>query len=119
MRSTEERVAAVKERIARQAREKALRRSRVLALASVAAALSIIVGMSFYMPGLSVKLEESDYAKFQTTASIFGDSSALGYVVIGLLAFILGVCVTVLCFRLRLLQHQGNESESRREDGDG
>ena len=119
MRSTEERVAAVKERIARQAREKALRRSRILALTSVAAALAVIVGMSFFMPGLSEKIAESDYAQFQTTASIFGDSSALGYVVIGLLAFILGVCVTVLCFRLRLLQHQGNESESRREDGDG
>ena len=46
--------------------------------------------------------------------SIFHDGAALGYIVIGLLAFLLGVCVTVRCFRLRQMNReddQNNESE--------
>ena len=38
------------------------------------------------------------------------------YIVIGLLAFLLGVCVTVLCFRLRQMHRedgQNKESEGR------
>ena len=38
---------------------------------------------------------------------MFGGSATLGYIVIGLLAFVLGVCVTILCFRIRLLNKEG------------
>lgn len=50
-------------------------------------------------------------ATYQTTASIFADSAAGGYVLLALLAFALGVCVTVLCFRLRVF-HEENEEDS-------
>ena len=56
----------------------------------------------------------SDYSGFATAASIFHSGAALGYIVIALLAFLLGVCVTVLCFRLRQMNRedgQGRESE--------
>ena len=43
---------------------------------------------------------------------MFGGGSALGYIAIGLLAFLLGVCVTVLCFRLRRMERE-TESEER------
>ena len=37
----------------------------------------------------------------------------MGYIVIGLLAFLLGVCVTVLCFRLRQMSREdGQDKES-------
>ena len=51
----------------------------------------------------------------ETAASIFHSGAALGYIVIGLLAFLLGVCVTILCFRLRQMNHedrQDKESEN-------
>lgn len=46
-------------------------------------------------------------------ASIFSGRS-LGYLVVGLLAFALGVCVTVLCVRLR--GHEGDSADEERYD---
>ena len=40
---------------------------------------------------------------------------ALGYIVIGILAFLLGVCVTILCFRVRQLER---EDERDAESGE-
>ncbi len=34
-------------------------------------------------------------------AGLFAENGAFGYLVIGIVAFVLGVSVTVLCFRLR------------------
>ena len=39
----------------------------------------------------------------------------LGYIVIGLLAFLLGVCVTVLCFRLRQMSRE--DGQDRKSEG--
>ena len=47
-------------------------------------------------------------------ASMIGSHAALGYIVMGLLAFLLGVCVTVLLYRLR----RRNERRSREEKED-
>ena len=46
-------------------------------------------------------------------ASVFSGRS-LGYLVVGLLAFALGVCVTVLCVRLR--GHEGDSADEERYD---
>ncbi len=115
MRSNEERVAAVKRRVARIERRKRQRRNRIVALSSVAACLVGIVGAAFAMPGISEKLIALDYAGYETAASIFGGSAAAGYIVIGLLAFVLGVCVTVLCFKRKAFR----EKDGKTEDGDG
>ena len=119
MRSHEERVAETKRRIAKMEREKRLRRNTVTAASAVAACLALIVGVSFVMPDIAVKTQTGGYAGFETAASIFHGGAALGYIVIGLLAFLLGVCVTVLCFRLRQMNRddtQDKESEERGVD---
>ena len=56
---------------------------------------------------------------FETAATMFGGSAALGYIVIGLLAFVLGVCVTILCFRIRLLNKEEQTEEQKGDNGDG
>ena len=118
MRSHEERVAEVKRRIAKMEREKRLRRNTITAASAVAACLALIVGVSFVMPDIAVKIQTGGYAGFETAASMYGGSAALGYIVIGLLAFLLGVCVTVLCFRLRQMSREdGQDRES--EDAHG
>ena len=71
MRSHEERVAAVKQRVAQIERQKRQRRNRLLALSS-AACLAVIVGVSFAMPGISEKLVAGNYTEYETAASIFG-----------------------------------------------
>ena len=114
MRSHEERVAETKRRIAKIEREKRLRRDKITMISAVAACLALLVGVSLAMPGIAANIQTGDYSGFETAASIFHGGAALGYIVIGLLAFLLGVCVTVLCFRLRQMNReddQNNESE--------
>ena len=118
MRSHEERVAETKRRIAKIEREKRLRRDTVTMASAVAACLALLIGASLAMPGIAARIQINDYAGFETSASMYGGGAALGYIVIGLLAFLLGVCVTVLCFRLRQVNREdGQDRES--EDAHG
>ena len=113
MRSHEERIAETKRRIAKIEQEKR-RRNTITMASAVAACLVLLIGVSLAMPGIAANLQTGDYSGFETAASIFRGGAALGYIVIGLLAFLLGVCVTVLCFRLRQMSReddQNNESE--------
>ena len=114
MRSHEERVAETKRRIAKIERAKRRRRNTITIASSVAACLALLVGASLAMPGIAAKIQTGDYYGFEMAASMYGGGAALGYIVIGLLAFLLGVCVTVLCFRLRQMNREddrNNESE--------
>ena len=103
MLSHEERIAEVKRRTAEKERQKRLRRRWIAAVSGVAACLAVIVGVSLSMPGIVERIEPGTFSGFETAATMLGGSAALGYIVIGLLAFVLGVCVTILCFRIRLL----------------
>ena len=114
MRSHEDRVAEAKRRIAKIEQEKRRRRNTVTMASAVVACLALLSGASLAMPGIAASIQTGDYSGFETAASIFHGGAALGYIVIGLLAFLLGVCVTVLCFRLRQMTRedgQGRESE--------
>ena len=115
MRSHEERVAETKRRIAKMEREKRRRRNTVTMASAVAACLALLIGASLAMPGIAASIQTGDYSGFETAASIFHGGAALGYIVIGLLAFLLGVCVTVLCFRL----HQMNREDEQNKESEG
>ena len=118
MRSHEERVAETKRRIAKIEREKRRRRNTLTMAFAVAACLVLLIGASLAMPGIAESIQTGDYSGFETVASMYGGGAALGYIVIGLLAFLLGVCVTVLCFRLRqMCREDGQDKES--EDAHG
>ena len=115
MRSHEERVTETKRRIAKIEQEKRLRRNTITMASAVAACLVLLIGASLAMPGIAAKIQTGDYASFETAASMYGGGAALGYIIIGLLAFLLGVCVTVLCFRIRQLSR---ENAQDMESGD-
>ena len=115
MRSHEERVVETKRRIAKIEREKRLRRDKFTMISAVAACLALLIGASLAMPGIAANIQIGDYSGFETAASIFHGGAALGYIVIGLLAFLLGVCVTVLCFRL--LQISREDKQDRESEG--
>ena len=113
MRSHEERIAETKRRIAKMEREKRLRRNTITMASTVAACLALLIGASLAMPGIAANIQTGDYSGFETAASMYGGGAALGYIIIGLLAFLLGVCVTVLCFRLRQMNREdGQDRES-------
>ena len=115
MRSHEERVAETKRRIAKIEREKRLRRDKFTMISAVAACLALLIGASLAMPGIAANIQTGNYSGFETAASMYGGGAALGYIVIGLLAFLLGVCVTVLCFRL----HQMNREDNQDKESEG
>ena len=96
MRSNEERVVEVKRRIAEKERQKKLRRSRIAAVSAVAACLVLIVVLSLFMPGIAGQLRPGGYSDYEMVASMIGENGALWYIIIGLLALFLGVCVTIL-----------------------
>ena len=104
MRTTAERLAAAKRRARELERERQRRRARGIFCAGTAACLAIIVSLALAMPGITEGFSD---------ASIFSGRS-LGYLVVGLLAFALGVCVTVLCVRLR--GHERDTADEERYD---
>ena len=111
MRSHEERVAEAKRRIAKIERAKRLRRNTITMASAVAACLALLIGASLAMPGIAANIQTGNYSGFETAASMYGGGAALGYIVIGLLAFLLGVCVTVLCFLLRQMNREDRQDE--------
>ena len=118
MRSHEERITETKRRIAQMEREKKQRRHKIILAAAAAACLALLIGVSLAMPGIAARIETGSHTGLETAASMFGGSGALGYIVIALLAFLLGVCVSVLCFRLRQLHRDGpREQESEGHHG--
>ena len=114
-----ERIAEVKRRTAEKERQKRLRRRWIAAVSGVAACLAVIVGVSLSMPGIVERIEPGTFSGFETAATMLGGSAALGYIVIGLLAFVLGVCVTILCFRIRLLNREEQPDEQKEDGADG
>ena len=118
MLKNEERIAEVKRRIGEKERQQRLRHRRIVSTFCIAACLAVIVGVSFVMPGIVGQIEPGASSGFETAATILGGGTALGYMVIGLLAFILGVCVTVLCFRLRQMNRE-DDQDKESEDAHG
>ena len=111
MRSHEERVTETKRRIAKIELEKRRRHNTITIASAVAACLALLIGASLAMPGIAASIQTGNYSGLETAASIFHGGAALGYIVIGLLAFLLGVCVTVLCFRLRQMSREDDQDK--------
>ena len=93
MRTNEERIAALHSRTAKLEREAQNRRFAAVCLA-------ILAGLAVLIPRVS-QSGFSGVAPGSMNASIFSDSGVSGYLVIAILAFLLGITVTVFCFRLK------------------
>ena len=110
MRTTAERLAAAKQRARELERQR--RRVRGILCAGTAACFAVIVSLALVMPGITEGFSDTALGGGMAV-SIFSGRS-LGYLVVGLLAFALGVCVTVLCVRLR--GHEGDSADEERYD---
>ena len=119
MLKNEERIAEVKRRIGEKERPKRVRQSRSVCAFCIAACRAVSAGVSFVMPGIVGQITPGTSSGFETAATILGGGTTLGYMVIGLLAFILGVCVTILCFRIRQLNKEEQTEEQKGNNGDG
>lgn len=102
MRSAEERVAAVRQRAREIEAKRSKRRGRAIGVLALTASLLIIVGLSFSIPSVTANSPTAVYTQPGATASIFGGSSVLGCILIGVLAFALGVVTTILFYRIHV-----------------
>ena len=103
MRTNEERIAAMHKRAAELEKEKRQRTAAIIQAVSVAACFAAVIMLAFLMPGFSQTFI-SENSQGSMSASIFSESRVLGYIVIGILAFLLGAAVTIFCFRLKSWQ---------------
>lgn len=101
MRTSKERARLIHRRTAEIKQERRIKRQRRLDAACMAACLFLVIGIGALMPGLMRNTVDSGIVHPSGTASLLGSHAALGYIIMGLLAFLLGVCVTVLLYRLR------------------
>ena len=109
MRTNEERAGLIQKRTAEIKRERQKRKQRALDMICIAACLILVVGIGSFMPGLSVDIVGGEVHHVSGAASLVGSHAALGYILMGLLSFLLGVCVMVLLYCL----HRRNERKQR------
>lgn len=102
LRTREERLAAVKKRARALEAKRSRRRGRVLGFSALAVSLLVILGLSLAMPSVMARLPRLDYTTRDATASVFDVSRSLGYILVAGLAFLLGVVLTILFYRIQI-----------------
>ena len=124
MRTNEERAALVRQR-AKEIKEEQRRKKHkiqmtVLSGVSLAACLCILVVIGSVMPRLTAGFGEAPVSHTSGAASLLAGSEALGYVIMAIFAFLLGVSVTLLLHVIhRRQQRQMHESDPKESDGNG
>ncbi len=99
MRTSDERIQELHRRMNTMKKTRSQRKYRFVCAAACTACLAIAVAMAFIIARLPIQTPgESEGG---AAASILVDHAVLGYVAIALLAFCLGVLVTVFCFRIK------------------
>ena len=111
MRTNRERARLVHERTAALRREMRARRRRRLNAVCMAACLLLVTGIGALMPMLMENVSSGGVSHASGTASLIAENGA-----VGLFAFLLGVCVTVLLYRLRGADERRRQDEPDDED---
>ena len=101
MRTDDERAGLIHKRTAEVKRKRKKKKQRALDAICIAACLILVVAIGLFLPGLAAGIAGSEVHHASGAASLVGSHAALGYILMGLLSFLLGVCVTVLLYRLR------------------
>ena len=121
MRTNEERAALVRQRTEtikeEQQRKKHNNRMTVLGGVSLAACLCLLVVMGSAMPQIISEFGEAPVSHTSGAASLLAGSETLGYVIVAIFAFLLGVCVTLLLHVIhRRQQRQMHEADAKASD---
>lgn len=112
LRTSEERIAAMHARASEMRYEMARRRSRAVVISAAFVSIALILNLAFIMPATMnhfMSLNGIDEMK----GSILSGSPIIGYIVIGIISFLLGAAVTLLCFKTRAF-HQPPDGEKER-----
>ena len=84
MRSHEERIAETNRRIAAREWTQRIRRNRCIMVATTVACLALLVVAALSMPNITAQSPAANDTGFEMAASMYSESAALGYIIIGL-----------------------------------
>ncbi|MFR4283582.1 MAG: hypothetical protein ACLT1Q_01945 [Anaerobutyricum soehngenii] len=115
MRTSEERQRLIHKRITEIQREESRKRQKLIGGAGVMLCLAFIIGLGCWLPGVTSQDSGRRVNYAAGVASVLGKNEALGYICMGILAFVLGVCVTVLLYRLRAAQEHRKKEDAYRQ----
>jgi|GEM_PF-1013581 hypothetical protein len=121
MRTNEERIEAMHRRAAQLAeaeRAKRAVRARLIGAGAGAVSFAAVILLAVMMPDLSDNAAPAG-AGSGMSGSIFAANGYLGYVVIGIVAFLLGAAVTVFCIRLKDYSDSGGAMKDDQTPGGG
>ena len=105
MKTTEERMKLISQRTDELKKDikikENIRKRRLASASCMAACIMIVVCAGALMPSLIRTAENGDVTYRYGAASIISENPAAGYVIMGIMSFALGVCLTLVVFRLR------------------
>ena len=107
MRTSEERIQELHERMGIMQNRKRQRKYMMQCTAAGAVCLVIMAVLGFIIAGIPVQNTPGNPEGI--SASIFAEHTVLGYIVLAILAFCLGVSFTIFCFRLRKHMEERND----------
>ena len=113
MRSPSERADAIAARTRELKRARRERRERLTIGLSAAGCLALVIAAALLMPEIMAR-HSAEISNSGAAAGVFAAGSDLGYVAIGVLAFVLGCCVTILGYRLHRRNREGSDGRDHR-----
>ena len=129
MKTTEERMKLISQRTDELKKEikikENLKKRRIASAGCMAACIMIVVCAGALMPSLIKTAENGDVTYRYVAASIISEAPAAGYVIMGLMSFALGVCLTLVIFRIRgaekkrmshRMGHSDDKSKNKSDD---
>ena len=115
MRTDEERIKMMHARAAELIRQKRTRKVKAMQAAGAGVSFAVVIMLAILMSRFAGfgagSLADPDGPTGGMHASIFGNSAVLGYIVIAIIAFLLGAAVIVFCFRLKQWQDQKGKED--------
>ena len=114
MRTNKERVGSILRRTAEIKREGQKKKQRLWDMIVMAACLFLVAGIGLLMPGRMEGITGGEVLHTSGAASLVGNHAAMGFILMGLFSFLLGVCVTVLLYQL----HRRNKRKKQENFND-
>lgn len=114
MRTPEERIHLIQRRTAELKKAKQRQKQWIIAASGVASCLCLIISLSFCMPKWMTFFSESTVHRVSGVASMFGNHAWVGYIIVSVLSFLLGMTLTILLYRLNQRQKSKQQEELTR-----